>query len=154
MSDASRTAVEEARALVATTQPLADGRLVQTLQRVAARFAADTGIEVQCELASLSLDREHEVVLLRAAQEGLANARKHSRAERVSVELSQSDDGCAVLLVEDDGVGPDPEPASQGFGISGLADRLRSAGGSVRFGPGSAGGARLEVRLPQDGGRR
>lgn len=154
VSLASRTAVEEARALVATTQPLADGGLEQTLERVAARFAADTGMEVRCEVAPLDLDRERQVVLLRAAQEGLANARKHSRASRVGIVLTEADEGGVVLVVEDDGMGPDHARSEVGFGLWGLEDRVRAVGGSVAFGPGETGGARLEVRMPEQGAAR
>ncbi len=56
---------------------------------------------------------EIEVTLLRAAQEGLANARKHARASQVTVSLSYMDD-LVMLDVQDDGAGFDPTqlPAS------------------------------------------
>ncbi|WP_449283425.1 sensor histidine kinase [Leucobacter sp.] len=146
---AAREAVGEARALVATTQPLGDGGLEAAIERVAARLSADAGLRVECALDVVSLEREHQVVLLRAAQEGLANARKHARASRVRLTLTASAEGGAVLLVEDDGAGPDPERMRiGGFGLSGLAERVRTVGGAVSFGRGPEGGARLEVRLP------
>lgn len=162
VSAAAREAVAEARALVATTQPLGDGGLEAALQRVAASLQADAGIEVRCEIEAPPLDREREVVLLRAAQEGLANARKHSRARKVHLRLTGLPGGGALLALEDDGVGPGgagpaapgrgdadaPVPGSGGFGLSGLAERVRAVGGAVRFGPGTSGGARLEVELP------
>lgn len=153
VSSAAREAVVEARALVATTQPLGDGGLEAAIERVAARLRADTGLDVVCTLEPVPLDRERQVVALRAAQEGLANARKHSRASRVEVEFRVAD-GVALLTVADDGVGPDAAPAaSGGFGLSGLADRVRAVDGVVRFGPGRAPGgasrgALLEVEIP------
>ncbi|WP_427870306.1 sensor histidine kinase [Leucobacter luti] len=162
---AARAAVVEARALVATTQPLGEGGLAASIERVAARIAADTGLAVECRIAPLELDRELQVVLLRAAQEGLSNVWKHADARRVEVSLAADGDGAgpgARLVVEDDGRGPAghdgaaaagaQEAASlaapAGFGLSGLADRVRAAGGSVEFGPRDGGGARLEVRVP------
>lgn len=152
---AARESLEEARALVATTQPLGDGGLEAAITRVVARFRADTALDVQCELESVALDRERQVMLLRATQEGLSNARKHARASRVSVVLrevtgvSGEREGAVVLTVDDDGTGPDPERMqSGGFGLTGLADRMRAVGGGVRLDPGPQGGARLEVRLP------
>ncbi|UOR01738.1 histidine kinase [Leucobacter allii] len=144
--EAAREAVSEARALVATTQPLGDGGLEAAVARIAARLRADAGLEVSCALAPLELDRERQVVLLRAVQEGLANARRHARAARVRVELRAMAAGGALLRIDDDGVGPGAAE-SGGFGLSGLGDRVRAVGGSVIFGPGPERGSRLEVRL-------
>lgn len=151
----SRAAVAEARALVATTQPLGDGGLEQAIERVAASLRDDAGLRITCELDALPLDREQQVVLLRAAQEGLANARRHARADAIAVELRR-EGGTAVLSVEDDGIGPQGGPAADlaavrgtgGFGLSGLRDRVRLAGGETSFGARDVGGSRLEVRLP------
>jgi len=148
VASAAREAVTEARALVATTQPLADGGLEASITRVAARLEADTGLRVRCDLQSTELDRERQVVILRAVQEGLANARKHAKATEVRVRLSQGTDGTTVLEVEDDGTGPRPDRmADSGFGLTGLADRVRTVGGEVEFGPGRAGGSLLLVRI-------
>lgn len=148
---AARESLQEARALVATTQPLGDGGLEAAIERTATRLRVDTGLRVHCDLASLHLDRERQVMLLRATQEGLANARKHARAAAVAITLTRADDGDVVLRVDDDGVGPGVvgNPVSVGgYGLTGLADRIRGVGGEVRFGPGPERGARLEVRLP------
>ncbi|PRI12437.1 sensor histidine kinase [Leucobacter massiliensis] len=146
---AAREAVGEARALVAASHPIGDGGLEAALERVTERFVADSGLRVECELASVPLGRERQVVLLRAAQEGLANAWRHAAAERVAVRLAAVGEGGAVLVIEDDGAGPDPDwDRRGGFGLSGLAGRARAVGGELVFGAGSAGGARLVVRLP------
>lgn len=153
---AAREAVGEARALVATTQPLGDGELVAALERIAARLQADAGLRVECHLEEVTLEREQEVLLLRAAQEGLANARRHSGADRVVLALRPSERGGAELTISDDGVGPSARLAEGdpgGFGLSGLADRARALGGEVRFGPGKPGGACLVVSTAGGGGR-
>lgn len=158
VGSAARDAVAEARALVATTQPLGDGGLEAAIGRLAARLRVDAGVRVDCELLPPELDRERQVVLLRAAQEGMSNARKHAGASWVAVSLSSAAEGGAVLVVDDDGVGPagtasrargtdGTAGASGGFGLTGLADRVRAVGGEVRFGARPGGGARLEVRL-------
>lgn len=151
---AAREAVSEARALVATTQPLGENGLVASLERIAARMRADAGLDVACSLASVTLDREQEVVLLRAAQEGLANARRHASATRVALVLAAAGPDRVELRVEDDGVGPGNASAAQsssGFGLSGLADRARALDGEVRFEPRPGGGAQLVVSLSMHG---
>ncbi|SJN08833.1 putative two-component system sensor kinase [Leucobacter sp. 7(1)] len=154
---AAREAVSEARALVATTQPLGDRGLHAALERVAARLRADAGLEVTCRLAPLTLPREQEVVLLRAAQEGLSNARRHAHATRVELSLTAAGLDRVELRVADNGVGPGlaattgPVSAPDGFGLSGLTDRARALGGEVRFGPRPGGGAQLVVSLVMSG---
>ena len=149
MSSAAREAVSEARALVATTQPLGHGGLRAAIERVADRMRHDTGLDVRCQIETTSLDREREVVLLRATQEGLANARRHARASTVLVSLAPLAGGGAVLAVADDGVGPKAAHRSNsgGFGLSGLTDRVQLVGGSVSFRPGEQSGSRLEVTV-------
>ncbi|QIM15700.1 sensor histidine kinase [Leucobacter insecticola] len=148
---AALDSLTEARALIAHTQPLGDGGLEVTLARVVERLRADTGLDVDLAVGSFSLDRERQVVLLRATQEGLANVRKHARASEVWVSLAEdAGDSVAVLRILDNGVGPGDlgRSGSSGFGLSGLSDRVRAVGGTVSFGSGASGGALLEVRLP------
>lgn len=147
VGSAARSAVAEARALVATTQPIGEDGLEHAIERVAAALRADTGLEIECALTPVRLTRDREVVLLRAAQEGLANARKHARAQRVVVTLAPVDADGALLRVEDDGVGPGEGAREGGFGLTGLADRVRAVGGEVRFDARAGGGSRLEVQL-------
>lgn len=114
VASAARAAVGETRALVATTHPLADGGLEQAIERLVARVRAETGISVDCSVEAIDCGREQQVVLLRAAQEGLANVRKHARATAATVTLRLGEDpgprsapgSTAVLTVTDDGIGP------------------------------------------------
>ena len=98
------------------------------------------------DVAPVRLDRDREVVLLRAAQEALVNVRRHAAATGATVAL-RNDAGCVVLEVEDDGVGFDP--AVVGTGLAGLAARARQVGGAgdVVSAPGR--GTTVTVRIPQ-----
>lgn len=146
----AREALTEARGLVASLTPVeASAGLADALQRLAMSFARETGVTVTVEADAAGLDRELEVVLLRCAQEALANVRKHARAQSavVSVVASGAD---VVLTVTDDGIGPgDVRPGEQGFGLSGIRDRAALVGGSFAFGSGDAGGSRLRVVVPR-----
>jgi signal transduction histidine kinase len=68
-----------------------------------------TGIAARTVVRSEArpLPAAFEITLLRAAQEALANVRRHARARHVTVTLSYMDDA-TVLDVCDDGVGFDP----------------------------------------------
>ena len=72
----------------------------------------------------------HEVVLLRSAQEGLANVRKHAGATAARARARRWTTRRGHVRVVDDGRGFDPAAASGGFGLSGLRDRLALVGGS------------------------
>ncbi|MDR3201909.1 MAG: hypothetical protein LBT54_02040, partial [Bifidobacteriaceae bacterium] len=152
-TELGREAVQEARALVAGRARIAEDSLDRALAVLAERFGRETGVAVGVEAAGAApLPREAEVVLLRAAQEALANIRKHSGAARARLALDVGD-AWARLTVSDDGRGLSESQAAGrgGFGLAGLADRVRLAGGefAVRSGgPAPWTGAVLTVRLP------
>ncbi|MEI5584735.1 MULTISPECIES: sensor histidine kinase [unclassified Agromyces] len=150
----AREALTEARGLVASLAPVDPGTgLPEALRRLASAFERETGVRVSAttDAADLGLDREIEVVLLRCAQEGLANVRKHARAGHASVTVA-ADRQDVTLEVRDDGVGPgDVVPGDAGFGLAGMRDRVALVGGRVDFGPGERGGTVLRVTVPMTG---
>ena len=153
IESAARAALTETRSLVAASArvDLPGGGLVTALEQLAARFQRESGITVAVSSTlDVPLDRDAEVVLLRCAQEGLANVRKHAGARAVRVELS-SDGGFARVEVADDGRGFDPEHAASGFGLSGLRDRLGLVGGSLEI-DGTPGATTLTALLPLGSG--
>jgi signal transduction histidine kinase len=148
MEDLATEALSEARALVASYTPVSvSGGLTATLSALAERFSSETGATVTVSGQSLDVDREAEVVLLRCAQEALANVRKHAHARKVSIALSAGDEG-AELTVTDDGVGIG-EQAGGGYGLAGMTERVRLAGGTLRVGSVEGGGTAVHVVLPR-----
>lgn len=154
IEEMAREALSEARGLVAVVSPVAlDTSLADALARLGATFERETGVRVAVDAGAPGLGRETEVVLLRAAQEGLANVRKHARATSVVLTVTRVP-GLVRLEVRDDGVGPGE--SAGGFGLAGIRDRVAYANGSVEFGPdasGGTGGSRLVVELPLDAAR-
>ena len=149
IESAAREALTETRSLVAASArvDLPGGGLVGALEHLAARFQRESGITVTVSgAAGEALDRDAEVVLLRCAQEGLANVRKHAGARTVRVTVSATDN-VASITVLDDGHGFDPDRAAAGFGLSGLRDRLALIGGSLAI-DGTPGATTLTARVP------
>lgn len=155
IEDAAREALREARALVVVESSAADptGSLAEALRRLGERFSRETGLPVSVDASPLVVRRDLEVVLLRCAQEGLANVRKHAAAGAASLVLSIDDD--AVLVVSDDGRGlggarPDGADigAGGGFGLAGMRDRVALVGGTLEARDGEAAGTTLTVRIP------
>jgi signal transduction histidine kinase len=157
----ARESLAEARALVAGLSPaqlsvdalalpgqLPGASLAAVLARLAERFREETGIPVDARTAARSdqLPMATEVVLLRAAQEGLANVRKHARATAVTLELAYPP-GSAVLTVTDNGVGTGSTD-NGGFGLAGMRARAADIGGTLRLEPAPGGGTKLTVLVP------
>ena len=153
LETAARDTLTETRSLVAGTAPVdLGGGITTALARLAARFERETGMTVTLEAAEgIVLDRDVEVVVLRCAQEGLANVRKHSAASHARIELS-IDDGAARVRVIDDGVGFDPTVRrGAGFGLDGLTARVELVGGTVSV-DGTPGATTLTARVPLGAG--
>jgi len=153
IEDVARENLAEARAMVAAFAPVAldSSTLVEALQRLTERFARETGLATRLDTAALgegggALSRPEEVVLLRGAQEALANVRRHASASAVVLRVSRIGDVVAVH-VEDDGVGFDPA-SSAGVGLAGLRDRAEEVGGAVDVASAPGKGTRVTVRVP------
>jgi signal transduction histidine kinase len=164
VEETARDNLAEARALVAAFAPvpLQDSTLTEALRRLADRFAAETGTRVRLDVAGPgdtargdveqpARDAAADVVLLRAAQEALANVRRHADAREVTVRLDR-DAGTVRLEVTDDGRGLPPGHA-EGMGLAGMRQRVSAVGGSLDVGPGEGGGTRVRVAVPVGGGR-
>jgi two-component system sensor histidine kinase UhpB len=91
------------------------------------------------------------LALYRILQECITNAVRHAHASGVLIQvkrLSNRDGGNSIFLsVRDDGRGfPDQFP--QGFGLLGMAERVRQIGGVLKICNASPAGAVLEILIP------
>src|SRR4029079_11843353 len=89
-----------------------------------------------------------ESAIFRIIQEALTNARRHSRARRVEIDLSATDERVHVS-VRDWGVGFDPSIVSnERYGLRGIRERAKVLEGTaaVRSAPGQ--GTTIEVEFP------
>ena len=92
------------------------------------------------------LDPELETAVYRIVQESLTNAARHARAERVDVGVVQHD-GHVTLTVADDGHGFDEDVPSEGFGLTGMRERVALANGRLDLSS-SDRGTTVKVSLP------
>ncbi|WP_448002857.1 sensor histidine kinase [Agromyces bauzanensis] len=144
----AREALGEARALVAANAPVrVESDLPDALTRLAERFTRETGVRVTADVDEVRLGRDLEVVLLRCAQEALANVRKHAHATSAVLRVVARDDA-VELTVADDGVGVAGARESSGFGVSGMRERLALVGGRLALEPGDGGGTVLRATVP------
>lgn len=113
-------------------------------------FQESTGVAVRLTRGRVpDLPPEAATALYRVLQEALTNVARHARASRVSVRLGASR-GELVLRVSDDGQGITAAQldSPDSFGIIGMRERVRAAGGSMDIRPGARGGTEVSVRLP------
>ncbi|TWX40136.1 sensor histidine kinase [Frigoribacterium sp. ACAM 257] len=151
IESSARDALTDARTLVAATASsgLDSGDLADALRRLASRFSRESGVAVAVDVEpGLVLPRDHQVVVIRAAQEALANVRKHSGSRSAHVALARGSGTDTVLSVSDEGGGFDPAAARDGFGLDGLDERLRLAGGRLGVVSVVGGGTTVTAHLP------
>lgn len=142
----ARRAIDDLRA----AEPAA-ADLVERVRDEVERFSTATGIpcELELQLASPLSDAQQEQAF-RAVAEGLTNIARHARAHRAWIRLSEGHHSLEIV-VRDDGVGfdsADVNGRAGHYGLMGLRERARLAGGSLDVMSGPGQGTALVFRLP------
>jgi len=145
--------LSEARLIVAEMTPghLQSRTLSEALQRLVDAVSAESGMTgaLRVEGEPVVLTANSEVVLLRTAQEGLSNVRRHSGATTFEVSLSYPPDGPVALAVSDNGVGFEPGAEARGYGLDGATARAAEVGGRFDVDSTPGEGSRLRVEVPR-----
>lgn len=103
-------------------------------------------LEVSCGVDAI--DDAVALVLFRLVQECLTNAARHAGARRVGVLLRDAPgDARLRATISDDGRGF-AHPRQHGYGLLGMAERVRSVGGRISMCNGAGGGAVVDAVLP------
>ena len=121
-----------------------------TMRSFCAQFAEQHNLQIELTTNSVpSLPRDVSVCLYRILQEGLHNAAKHSRAERLFVEL-RGERGAVELTIQDCGVGFDPEKAAQGegLGLISMRERVNLVKGTLSIESRPKRGTTIRTRVP------
>ncbi|KLI04702.1 MULTISPECIES: sensor histidine kinase [Mycolicibacterium] len=146
----ARDNLAEARTMVTRLTPAAleEGSLPAALRRQADGLAAETGIAVDVRIDDdlPQLGMATDVVLLRSAQEAMANVRRHARATELHVRLQATPDGVRLCL-SDNGIGL-PDDHVDGFGLRGMRARLDQVGGTLTLSTPQGGGVQVVVAVP------
>lgn len=105
-------------------------------------------VEVPGDLGALP--PQVDAAVYRLAQESLTNALRHARnASRVQIRVVE-DGGRLRLRVIDDGQIASTRPASPGFGLLGMTERVQLLGGTLHAGPAAGGGWAVDADLPME----
>ena len=161
LSESSRTVVdsvikclakgiEDGRRVIRGIRPAAlDDLGLQAALDDLADELRESGIAVEATVdpAIDQLPATLQTTVYRIVQESFNNARKHASSDRVRVTVARHADRVAVTA-EDFGCGFDPTTAGEGFGLLGIRERARLAGGECTVDSAPGRGTRVRVWLP------
>jgi signal transduction histidine kinase len=97
-------------------------------------------------LPELPLHISHHLYCI--IKEGITNIHKHANASVVKL-LGWIEDRKIILLIEDNGCGFDPQSVSNGFGLTGIAERVELLGGELEIHSDLDRGTTIQVTIPQ-----
>lgn len=132
---------------------VATSRLAEALEQLAHEFQMHSGVTTVTDLdpaAEHELDH-HAVHVVQVVREALSNVAKHAAATTCRVSMRR-DAGYAVVEVDDDGHGFDPDTAgTSGMGLPNLRARAVSIGGDLRVTSTAGEGTTVVLRVPMTG---
>lgn len=127
--------------------------LVAAIESMIERVSDSTTIKLSANLDRIEglLSPEAETSVYRMVQEALNNVIKHSKATAARIEIKRTENQLAIT-VQDNGAGmPAPVMANgskaKGFGLVGIAERVRVLNGSLAFDSQPSRGTAINIRL-------
>jgi signal transduction histidine kinase len=145
-------AINETRRLISNLRPpvLDKSGVVEAIEYLVCEYDGHSGpkIEFVHDVAFDRLAPPLEATIFRVVQESLQNASRHSRSDRIRVELKQCEK-CVYVEVRDWVEGFRIEAVDeQRFGLRGIRERARLLGGRVIVDSAPGKGTRVSVELP------
>lgn len=135
---------------------LEDLGLGDTLRQQVGEFRESTGVDITLHLRGMhgaSCPSPLDTTIFRLLEDSLDNVRLHAQAHHVTV-IVEKQRAELRLVVEDDGLGFDPEgpgrhtPAGGGLGLRGMRERAAMAGGQLDIESTPGQGTTMFVTLP------
>jgi len=149
--------IRQARNIARGLRPplLDEAGLVPALDHYLKSLAERSGLSIELDAAPgvARAPSGLNTTVFRVVQEAVSNALRHARATVIRVTVRAESDALR-LVIEDDGVGFDPEAVSQRvkrgehLGLLGMTERVRNAGGTIELDSRPGAGSRFEVTVP------
>ncbi len=152
---AATATFSKVREFIAELRPmmLDDLGLMPTVRRYVTAFSDKSGIASQVIITGEERRMEpyREVTAFRAVQELLTNARQHSQATEVKINLDIDEDRVRIV-VEDNGKGfeaiPVFGPSAKTVGLPSLKERVEALGGQLDLESDAGQGTRVSLEIP------
>jgi signal transduction histidine kinase len=134
--EVAHAGLNEARSAIAQmrSHSARDTGLGPALSKAAERFKDRTGlaVEITVEADAARFGDDRADVIFRMTEEVLRNIERHARASRVRLDLRLVEGTHLTLIIEDDGVGFDPQLFRPGhFGLVGLREQAQLVGAEL-----------------------
>jgi signal transduction histidine kinase len=123
--------------------------LIPALEDMLDNTLGNTKISYQFEHFGLTnrFKENIEIAIYRIAQELVNNVIKHSKADKVNMQLFKSGSN-VILIIEDNGKGMSDSPKNSGIGLMNISSRLDTLNGRVNFEPSPESGTLATVKIP------
>jgi signal transduction histidine kinase len=156
ISSATSQAIDEVRQITHGLRPYQLDRLglTQAIRDSVARASANTSIQFASRVEGIDglFDKDSEIHVYRIVQEAVTNVVKHSTATEATVVVKKR----ATMLslsIRDNGKGFNSTGSSSqshnlGYGLSGIAERVRILGGTLVIDTRPGGGTSLTIEVP------
>jgi signal transduction histidine kinase len=131
-----------------------DQGLYPAIQWLAESFQRRSGVKTSlvCNQPAMQSSKPIQLTAYRTAQEALTNIAKYAQCSQVKMDLSDAE-GVLTLEISDNGTGISEEALSNpaAFGIRGLKERARVAGGWLDLSTRPGHGTTVILTIPLDG---
>lgn len=148
-------ALDEVRRIAHNLRPYQLDRLglTKALQSLASAAGESAGVRFTAELDELdtAFSRDQAILVYRVVQEAVNNILKHSAATEAHIRAERGT-GEVLITVRDNGRGlgtAGKAPRDLGFGMSGIAERIRMLGGTMTVEGSQGRGTTLLFRVPE-----
>ena len=157
ISTVAAEAIDEVRHIAYNLRPYQIDRLglTKALHSIVTRVAQPSSVRFSSSIADVDtvLPKEMEINLYRIVQEGVNNIIRHASATEARVDVIRADQHL-IMTIADNGRGFDASrttsrpPGAGGFGLRGIAERVRILGGTLTIASTPGNGTTLTISLP------
>ena len=147
----ARSTLTDARRVIDDLRTTRTLELGEAARQEAGHFITATGIPCEVEISCpVSPSIAITEAGIRAITEGLTNIARHARATNTWLKISFLDERNELeIALRDDGVGFNPEEVEVGhYGLLGMRERVRLAGGRLEVHSEAGKGTQLVIRFP------
>jgi signal transduction histidine kinase len=162
ISDATSQALNEVRQITHGLRPYQLNRLglTQAIRAALNQVSSDSNIMFANRVDDVDgvFDSDSEIHVYRIVQEAINNVIKHSSANEAAVVIKNRQDVIS-LSIRDNGKGFDmnsvspSEPSALGYGLSGIAERVRILKGTISVDSRPGKGTILSIEIPVTSGK-